>query len=356
MLVPNEAVWRWLDRNGDQAIEAFEAADAILIALDEVGKEPDQSLSFPEIGQHLKHREAIRTMESAELFAEFDRDGNEMLIPGEIPPMFGRLVARLDEDGNGSLNLQEFQQLNFESPAFILHGEAEAVFEDWADGDSFVKLSRMPAEDREEFEPMDIDGDGRLSLEEVKVFFFQELNGASFEVDGTLAHMRGTLGPTTPARVMQLVCMHPQVQTIVMHDVPGSLDDESNLRAARLVRRHELKTVVPEGGVIASGGVDFFLSGAQRYAARGGRFGIHSWAGELEQAIDLPRDHEAHQMFLEYYSAIGIAEEFYWRTLEAAPPEDIHWMTEEELKRYDVLTQTDWLQSLDVLQRASEED
>ena len=35
---------------------------------------------------------------------------------------------------------------------------------------------------------------------------------------------------------------------------------------------------------------------------------------------------------------MGIPEAFYWFTLEAAPPEGMHWMTEEEMKKYGIYT------------------
>ena len=39
-------------------------------------------------------------------------------------------------------------------------------------------------------------------------------------------------------------------------------------------------------------------------------------------------------MFLDFYADMGTPEDFYWYTLEAAPPDDIHWMTPEELIRF----------------------
>ena len=36
---------------------------------------------------------------------------------------------------------------------------------------------------------------------------------------------------------------------------------------------------------------------------------------------------------------MGIAEDFYWFTLNAADADDIHWMTRTEMKRYKMLTQ-----------------
>ena len=55
-------------------------------------------------------------------------------------------------------------------------------------------------------------------------------------------------------------------------------------------------------------------------------------------ATDLPEDHEEHRLYLDYYEEMGIPAEFYWRTLSAAPPEGIHWMTEEELERFGFFT------------------
>lgn len=37
---------------------------------------------------------------------------------------------------------------------------------------------------------------------------------------------------------------------------------------------------------------------------------------------------------------MGIPSDFYWFTLEAAPAESIHWMTEEELFQYHITTET----------------
>ncbi len=36
---------------------------------------------------------------------------------------------------------------------------------------------------------------------------------------------------------------------------------------------------------------------------------------------------------------MDIPEEFYWRTLEAAPANDIHWMTETEVAEFHVRTE-----------------
>ena len=51
-----------------------------------------------------------------------------------------------------------------------------------------------------------------------------------------------------------------KVRVIVMPFVPGSADDVANLKAGRMLREAGLKTCVPSEGLVASGGVDLFLS------------------------------------------------------------------------------------------------
>jgi len=43
-------------------------------------------------------------------------------------------------------------------------------------------------------------------------------------------------------------------------------------------------------------------------------------------------------MFLDFYREMEIPEEFYWFTLEAAPPQRIHWMSDEEIMHFGLVT------------------
>jgi len=165
---------------------------------------------------------------------------------------------------------------------------------------------------------------------------------ATFEVEGDTAFMYGVIDHTTPGAVQALVDNHPEVMRIVMVDVPGSDDDSANLAAARLVREHGMATVVPSNGVIASGGVDFFSAGEHRIVEPCGKLGVHSWNedgpdGGIILGNEVPKDHELHAMFLEFYREMGIPEDFYWFTLEAAPPQRIHWMSDEEIVLYTLV-------------------
>ncbi len=168
---------------------------------------------------------------------------------------------------------------------------------------------------------------------------------ATFEVEGETAFMYGVIDHTTPEVVQALVDEHPEVTRIVMVDVPGSDDDPANLKASRLVRENGLTTVVPSNGVIASGGVDFFTAGKTRVVEACGKLGVHSWNedgpdGEIILGNEVPRNHESHKMFLDFYREMGIPEEFYWFTLDAAPSQRIHWMSDEEIVLYGLEKET----------------
>ena len=161
-----------------------------------------------------------------------------------------------------------------------------------------------------------------------------EEEAASFTVSGDTATMIGVIGPSLPDAVRDLLDDHPEVTTISMVDVPGSEDDESNLVASRLVRDADLATHVPGDGFIASGGVDFFLAGTARSWDTGAEFGVHSWSDGSRSGADIPRDDAAHDLYLRYYDEMQVDSEFYWFTLEAAPPESIHVMSEAELAEF----------------------
>jgi len=154
-----------------------------------------------------------------------------------------------------------------------------------------------------------------------------------------IVYMNGVIGSGTLAVMQTLFNNYPQIQTIVMQDVPGSMDDDTNLLASMEIRNRGINTHIPSDGMVASGGTDMFLAGVKRSIAPGAKIGVHSWDdGSGKAALDYPRDHQAHVSYLDYYNAIGITTDFYWYTLEAAPAEGNHWMTAEEMVKYKVLT------------------
>ncbi len=161
-----------------------------------------------------------------------------------------------------------------------------------------------------------------------------------FDVEGSRATMVGDLTGSAPRKVRNLFEEHPDLTTIELVDCPGSLDDVAALEASRLVREQGVDTHVGEDGEIASGAVDFFIAGVNRSVTPGGQVGVHSWSAGSEEGSELPRDHWEHTLYLDYYADMGIDEEFYWFTLDAASSDGIHWMTQDELSSYG-LTNTE---------------
>ncbi len=168
-----------------------------------------------------------------------------------------------------------------------------------------------------------------------------EAGTSRFELDGKRALLTGALGTRTFAQLDALIREHPELETIVFQDVPGSVNDEINVHTGRLLRNAGLATFLPADGMAASGGVDLFAAGVKRHAEEGARVGIHAWCCYRGRgAQEIRRGHRAHA-HMEAYFRVMLGEagvDFYYQTLEAAPPEGIHWMTREELEASGLLT------------------
>lgn len=263
--------------------------------------------------------EPVERAEPIDLEARFD------VLVASLAPSERRAVT-----SEGSLA----QMLAFEATWFLADLDA--------DGDARLtgaELADLLDDFEDDLEPAmaaDWRAAGAVSATDLYRLLSTLESAVAFEVDGERAHMRGTIDSTTPRCVRELLRDHPGVTTIVMHDVPGSVDDEANLRAGLLVRRAGLAIHLPAAGEIASGGTDFFLAGATRSLEPGALVGVHSWGGDPDDpaALDYPEDHEVHELYLDYYEALGVDAEFYWFTLRAASEDGIHWMTADELAHY----------------------
>ena len=160
-----------------------------------------------------------------------------------------------------------------------------------------------------------------------------------FRVRGHLAYMNGEIKSDIGTQLDAMLAAHPQVDTIVLEEVPGSSDDEANLAAARKVHQKGLKTMILSGGEVASGGVDFFLAGKERSIADGALIGVHSWAGDgINNAATLPKGASEHDLYEDFYKEISIDPDFYWFTIQAADAENIHWMRSSEVNLYGIST------------------
>ncbi len=147
----------------------------------------------------------------------------------------------------------------------------------------------------------------------------------------------------TPAKFVALLAAHPAIAQIDMVECPGSEDDDANLELARMIRAAGLVTHVPASGSIRSGGVELFLAGKTRTADRGAEIGVHSWQdSDGLEATDYPATDAVHEPYLRFYRDIGMtdaqARAFYDFTNRAASFDDVHMMTEAEVKQFGLLT------------------
>lgn len=160
--------------------------------------------------------------------------------------------------------------------------------------------------------------------------------------DAGVAYLSGTMAGQATCKLRALARSNPEIETLVLVEVPGTVDLVDTQAATRLVRNKGWNTVVPSQGLIASGGVMLFLGGVEREVSEGGQVGVHAWSqpgggGVLFSSPEnIPAN--AERAFRQIYRALGIDPGFYDFQVESAPANDIHWMTREELARWGVVT------------------
>ena len=192
-------------------------------------------------------------------------------------------------------------------------------------------------------DPISASGEARSETgEETLAFSFDipiGIGSSTFEITGTEAIVRGDLGSRTFEQVEVLIENHPEVDTLVLQDISGSVNDEVNVETARLVRNAGLNTHVPADGQIFSGGVDLFAAGVERTVDPGAVVGVHSWCcgPDGKSADEFPEDSPVHAVHLAYSTEM-LGEEggraYYFFTIQAAPFDGMHEMTMEELSEH----------------------
>ena len=123
---------------------------------------------------------------------------------------------------------------------------------------------------------------GGCTMMEVVALNNRELT--EFSVVGDRLYMVDEINSLTLDQFNAVVEAHPNIQTLVLTVVPGSVDDEINLLLGQRVRELGLDTHLVSRGMIASGGVDLFLAGVERTMESGASIGVHSWAAGLARA------------------------------------------------------------------------
>ena len=208
-------------------------------------------------------------------------------------------------------------------------------------GDPFVQPEPLPA--RAAVQTLDLRELAEWVDENVtEADFLEDFDlGLVLDPRGDALFVKGVIDEFSHEEVYDVLRNELRIGTLVFTLVPGSIDDVTNLALGRMLRRAGITTYLPSQGSVESGGTDLFLAGARRIVERGASLGVHSWSMGLifgRSGASFPRGHPEHEKYLEYYRDMGIPEDFYWFTLEAASPGGMHWMTEEEMERYGVYT------------------
>lgn len=330
-----------LDSNADGIINPYEALDALLVLDQEGGR----SLSIAEIKTLAAESRKERDNEMKAMLSELDTNKDGTINLAEVDGDMLGFARTFDTNGDEIISPSEVKNINFEDSLLSSEKEIqerlESIFSERdVNRDGLISIvDEVDKRDRDNFAEWDNNRNLEVTREEVYNFMKADNTPVEFKVTGDTALMTGVITSSLPAVVLQLIFEHPNVTTIEMQIVPGSIDDVANLRAALYVRQFGLATKLNSRSSIASGGTDFFLAGKQRYVEKGATIGVHSWSGGAGiDGRDVPRDDPEHQKYIEYYKLVDIPESFYWYTMEAASPGDIHLMTEEEIETYKVRT------------------
>ncbi len=118
--------------------------------------------------------------------------------------------------------------------------------------------------------------------------------------DDETIQMDGVINRNSLTDFNKLEAAFPKVKTINIKNCDGSADDETNLQLSLKVHQKGIKIHLMDNGIIASGGVDFFIAGVERTKGKNTQIGVHSWSGENETATDFPVGHEYHLQYINY--------------------------------------------------------
>lgn len=143
-------------------------------------------------------------------------------------------------------------------------------------------------------------------------------------------------------------------KVMINNTIDGSVDDELNVYTGLFIREHGMHTHITKRGSVASGGTDFFAAGLTRTLdvanskialEKNKQIGVHSWAEGDKAAKDFPYSHTAHHQLASYAKRVlgnsGLG--FYLFTINAATPENMHFMSKDELTHYQLVTKLNTL-------------
>ena len=169
---------------------------------------------------------------------------------------------------------------------------------------------------------------------------YQDRFGPFYILNDSTIVINGDMGSRVDNQFEKLISKYPDIKLMIMEDCPGSRNDEQMFKAALKLNSLSINTHLPSTGKIQSGAVDLYLSGNKRTMETGAKIGVHAWSDGRNSATDYTNNDPEHQIYIDFYHAIGFpqqeAENLYFFIINAAEPEDIHWMTNQEIIDYKI--------------------
>ncbi len=154
------------------------------------------------------------------------------------------------------------------------------------------------------------------------------------ETSSTSIELNGVLGKQMHKKLSKYLSENSGIQKIILNQIPGSMNDEWNVKTCLLINKRHIETYLKSKSIIASGGVDLFISGTKRTIEKGAIIGVHSWSDGKKDGSEYPNDSKEHDLFIDFFNQIEVDTSFYWFTLKAAPAKDIYWMTAHDIEKY----------------------
>jgi hypothetical protein len=164
---------------------------------------------------------------------------------------------------------------------------------------------------------------------------------STLELQGNKAILNGEVGVTTYAQIQNIISKHPEIKTLILGKILNAVDDETNERIAEIIRKSKLNTKLLATSEITLNGVKLFCAGNKRIITRGAKIGVNSWDNGNYKGKDLPKEHPLHQYKTPYYkNYLGDkGTDFYFYTLNTNVTNDIIWLDEEQLRKWNVATE-----------------
>ncbi len=161
----------------------------------------------------------------------------------------------------------------------------------------------------------------------------------TFKVLGDTAFGNGETDASSLEYVSKFLNDFPQVEHLILQDMPGTSAGEINLKIARLIRARGLSVHLEKDSVIASGAVDLFVAGTKRTMECGAKIGVHAWEAGSGHKADTMRRDPLETTFEDFLVEMGLDKSFYKFKQDAAPPSGIYFMTQNDIERFGLLTE-----------------